>query len=276
MRRPQMLRGFARAIVQRYPAAWRERYEAEVLDLLDSAPVRAFDVGELFRNMLVEQVRAIVDIEQPSEAATKLMRWKAVTVGVAIFLTLSTALLLRWWRPLVEPQLERVMGAAMIFWVALFGIWAVHTWRQRHRPKDERAQFPVWVAMICLPVHLTATTGWLWAGFSLVSAHSPWWLKSLQQLNHSMYLGGPVTAWLLMQIWPGQRLVRLLTEFQLADGAVNGAKAYIESCEEWIAKGVPSPLTDAKVALEQRIVERDAIRERLDKVGTRPRFLQAS
>lgn len=270
-----MLKSLARAIVRRYPAAWRERYEDEVVDLLESAPVRAFDVGELFRNMLVEQVRAIVDIERPSEAAAKLMRWKMVTVGAAIFLTLSTALLLRWWRPLVEPQLERVMGAALVFWVTLFGLWALHTWRQRQRPKDERAQFPVWVAMICLPVHLIATTGWLWAGFSLVSAHSPLWLKSLQQVNHSMYLGGPVTAWLLMQIWPGQRLVRLLTEFQLADGAVEGAKRYIASCEEWIAKGMTSPLADAKVALEQRTLERDVIRERLNKLSAGPKFIQS-
>ena len=272
-----MLRQLARVIVSRYPAAWRERYADEVLDLIDNAPVRVFDVGELFRNMLLEQVRAAVDLERPTEAATKVMRWKFFAVGMTVVVTLSTSLFLRWARPLSAFEVERVTMLALMFWLALLGLWAMHTWRQRRRAKDDRSPFPVWVAIVCLPAHLLATTCWLWAGFIHVSdySYSLQWMKWIQPLNHSLYLGGPVSAWLMMQIWPGQRLVQLLTEFQLADGAVEGAKGYIASCEEWIAKGVPSPLSDAKVALEQRILERDVIRERLDKFSARSRLLQS-
>lgn len=270
-----MLKQFARSIVRRYPAAWRERYEEEVLDLIESAPVRAYDVGELFRNMLVEQVRATVDIERPTEAAGKLMRYKALCLGGFVALTQIAGWTLWWTRSLSDSDSDRLAIYLMSFYGTLAAIWCVHKFLQRRKAVDARSPFPAVIALICLPVHLIGSALWVWVQLSGNSA-VPRWMEITQAIYNSLYFGGPVAAWLMMQIWPGQRLVQLLTEFQMADGAVNVAKAHIASCEEWIAKGVPSPLTDAKAALEQRIVERDAIRERLDKVGTRPRFLQTS
>jgi len=271
-----MLQTLARAIVHRYPAAWRERYADEVTDLIDSAPVRAFDVGELFRNMLVEQVRAVVDTERPSEAAMTVMRYKFAAAAFFFVLTQAGAWLLVWWRPLPESRSDGVLFLALTFWMVLLLVRLGHWWRQRGRLRDDRAPFPVWFAMMCLPLHLLATTGWVWGVLSDVSTYSPAWMQVTQAIYHSLYLGGSIAAWLMMQIWPGQRLVRLLMEFKAADAAVEGAKYYIASCEEWIDKGVMSPLADAQKALEVRIRERDAVRERLNTLNTRARYSQPS
>jgi hypothetical protein len=271
-----MLRHLARAIVHRYPAAWRERYEAEVLDLIDSAPVHAVDVGELFRNMLVEQVRATVDVGRPSEAAARVMRYKVFAVGGFIALNQLAGWSLWWSRDLSERQIEQVSLLALSFYVVLGAIWCVHALRQRGRSSDERSPFPAVIALVCLPLHLIASASWVWAQLASDATYSPRWMQVSQAVYHGLYLSGPIAAWLLMQIWPGQRLVRLLMEFRMADAAVEGARRYIASCEEWIEKGVMSPLADAKNALEQRIRERDAVRERLNAAGPGARLVRSS
>jgi hypothetical protein len=267
-----MLRHLARAIVSRYPAAWRERYADEVLDLLDSAPVRVFDVGELFRNMLVEQVRAAVDLDRPLEAAARVMRYKVLAVSGFIALIQLAGWGLWWTRGLTESEIERVMLGSLSFYALLGLVRCVHAFRQRGRSTEERSPFPAAVALVCLPLHLVASALWVWALLANAAPYSPRWMQVSQAVYHGIYLGGSIAAWLLMQIWPGQRLVRLLMEFKMADAAVHGARHYIASCEEWIDKGVMSPLADAKKSLELRIRERDAVRERLNAVGNPTRF----
>lgn len=263
-----MLKQLARSIVRRYPAAWRERYEEEVLDLLDSAPVRVYDVGELIRNMLVEQVRAMVDIERPSEAAAKVMRYKALCVAAFVALTQAAGWALSWTRTLSDNDRDRLAVYVMSFYGTLAAVWCVHKLRQRGKALDARSPFPAAIALLCLPLHLIGSACWVWGQLSGTSS-APRWLEISQAIYHSLYVGGPIAAWLMMQVWPGQRLVQLLTEFQQADGAVEGAKHYIASCEEWIEKGVMSPLADARKALDERIRERDAIRERLERFRNR-------
>jgi hypothetical protein len=267
-----MLRHLARVIVGRYPAAWRERYEDEVLDLLESAPVRAFDVGELFRNMLVEQVRAAIDLDQPTVAAARVMRYKTfAVVGSVVFIQAAGWAL--WWSiDLAESQVERLIVTAFSFYAALGVMWCVHTLRQRGKATDQRSPFPVVVALVCLPLHFAASTLWVWALLANPQTYSPRWMQILQAVYQGAYLGGPIAAWLLMQVWPGQRLVRLLMEIKMADAAVEGAKHYIASCEEWIDKGVMSPLAEAKQALELRIKERETVRARLNATDRRARF----
>lgn len=262
-----MLKELARAIVNRYPADWRERYADEVLDLIASAPVRPYDVGELFRNMLVEQVRATVDMERPAEAAAKVMRWKAATVGGCVAVIQLAGWLLWWSRGLTEAEGERVMFLALSLYAVLGSFWCAHAFRQKGRASEDRSPFPPTVALVCLPMHLVASACWVWVLLSGTPTYSYRWVDVLRAVYHGLYLGGPLAAWLMMQIWPGQRLVRLLTDFQMAEGAVEGAERYIASCEEWIDKGVESPLADARKALEQRIHEREAVRERLNAFG---------
>lgn len=271
-----MLRHLARAIVTRYPAAWRERYADEVLELIDSAPVRAFDVGELFRNMLVEQVRTAIDLDQPSVAAARVMRYKAFAVGGSVVFIQAAGWGLWWSRDLTESEVERVLFTAFSFYAALGVMWCVHAFRQRGKNTDERSPFPAVIAVVCLPLHFAASALWVWVLLANPQTYSPRWMQVLQAVYQGTYLGGPIAAWLLMQVWPGQRLVRLLMEIKMADAAVDGAKHYIASCEEWIDKGVMSPLTDARAALEQRIRERDAVRGRLNAVHSRARYLHPS
>jgi hypothetical protein len=60
---PDPLARPARALIRRYPKAWRERYELELLDYVDNGPVRWRDVADLARGCLVERARAFVEPE---------------------------------------------------------------------------------------------------------------------------------------------------------------------------------------------------------------------
>jgi hypothetical protein len=51
----------ARAIVRRYPRAWRDRYESELLALVQEVPPRWRDLADLSRGCAVERARALYE-----------------------------------------------------------------------------------------------------------------------------------------------------------------------------------------------------------------------
>ncbi|HXT69617.1 MAG TPA: hypothetical protein VN700_07670 [Vicinamibacterales bacterium] len=53
-----MTRTFALRLLQHYPPAWRERYEAEVCALIDDSGVRVRDLAELIRGRITERLPA--------------------------------------------------------------------------------------------------------------------------------------------------------------------------------------------------------------------------
>lgn len=258
---------FARWIVSKYPLAWRERYEVEVLDLLDRNPPSVVDVGELFRELLVEHVRAAIDIERPQQAATSILRLKAFAVAAGIAATYITGFALWFLFPLVGEELDTVAVWVVVMWsvvaLPLLGHWLY----QRRKPTVDRRPIPAWLAVLLLPFAVVSSGAYVWLRLS-----SGGWNDYFSALYQGAYMSGPLMAWLLMQIWPGQTLVKALTEFHMAENAVQGAHRFIGSCKEWIAKGVPSPLKDAEAALAQRIAERDAALSRLQAVGHRNRI----
>lgn len=60
----------ASALVRRYPLAWRERYEAEVLALLEDSPPGLRDLLELTRGLVVERVKSWVEPGEHPAALT--------------------------------------------------------------------------------------------------------------------------------------------------------------------------------------------------------------
>jgi hypothetical protein len=61
--RPPVQRA-ALAIVRRYPAAWRDRYESEVDGLIEDSSLTWRDVAELVRGMLTERARELVESDE--------------------------------------------------------------------------------------------------------------------------------------------------------------------------------------------------------------------
>lgn len=56
-----MMQNVARAIAHGYPAAWRDRYEVEVLALIDAGAIRLRDVIDLLRGCIRERVLALYE-----------------------------------------------------------------------------------------------------------------------------------------------------------------------------------------------------------------------
>lgn len=56
-----MRKRLAHSIVRRYPQPWRERYEDELLALIEDSPLRLGDILDLARGCVVERARALVE-----------------------------------------------------------------------------------------------------------------------------------------------------------------------------------------------------------------------
>jgi len=264
------MRTVARLIVSWYPRPWRERYEGEVLELIDASPVRLHDVGELVRNMLVEHVRASTDLAEPTRTVTRLLRVKLLAVLAVFVVTGTLGIVLGSWYRVPESIGERVPLVLLAFWLLLAAVWLFHRLKHRALSEDGRPPFPVWIAMVCLPVHLVASVLGIWLLMSDTwSSTRPLFLITLLYDN---FIFASIAGWLLMQIWPGQRLVQALIEFQQAEGAVGAAETWVARCKEWNEKGVPSPSSDAEAALEQRRREYATALERVQAVGYRAGF----
>jgi len=90
-------RRLAQALVRRYPAAWRERYEQEVSGLIDDTSIRFGDLAELLRGLLTERARELVSADdRPMRTAATIGFLKVGFVlaflGSAIGLGLALAL----------------------------------------------------------------------------------------------------------------------------------------------------------------------------------------
>ena len=87
--------GLARALIGRYPRAWRDRYADELLALIEDAPPRWRDLLDLWRGSLTERTRSLIEpaaYPRLSVAAVILARWvllPAAIVGVAFALGLT-------------------------------------------------------------------------------------------------------------------------------------------------------------------------------------------
>lgn len=263
-----MLRRLARAIVDRYPQVWRDRYADEVIDLIESGPVRLYDVGELFHGMLVERVRAAIDVERPSVAMAKLNAYKTMSVIATLVTIQACGWTLRYLWPVYDERLDVALYLILAFYLLLFAFWLTHTLLQRRKAADDRRPFPVWAALVALPLHLAAASVYLWV--ALINANDT--EDYLLAFYHSSYGVSLIAVFLLMHIWPGRRLVNAIVEADGAVNAVRGAEYQIVNCREWIAKGVPSPVADWERELVVRIEKRDVALARFKAMGYRARF----
>ena len=268
-----MTRRLAQALVRRYPAAWRERYEQEVSALIDDTSIRFGDLAELLRGLLTERARELVSADdRPARTAATVVLLKAGFVlafmGSAIGLGLGL-------RQLTGPWSETVRenGAiAVSVWFAVFVIVAI---RARRRPLF--SAFPPYSpdTGALLLVSMFATLVFAVAGQLLSSddqvhrdsfaRYSPW----IQIFLYSNFLTDFCAS-----LWPSRQLLQAFAELQGAESRLKVSQKWVDGCHEMIAQGVPSPLGEAEAQVEDWTRQRDAARERVDALGYRARFRQ--
>ena len=270
-----MIRRLALNLVRRYPAAWRERYEAEVSALIDDSAVRLGDLGELLRGLITERARELMSAADKPKRTAAVLTWMPAAF-MLLFTAAAAALGLALRRvagPWSAPQ-EDVFGAiVVVFLFVIATVQFVATVRHARRPypKPLVAQSPAWVASLLLPVAFVALVLAAWGEALLpwsAASSTLWWLH----LFTRVYLYWMILGHLTASLWPGRELLHALAELEGSEGWLRVNEAWVVSCREWIAKGVPSPLNDALAQVGYWTTERDAARARLHELGYRARF----
>jgi hypothetical protein len=268
-------RRLAQALVCRYPAAWRERYEREVSALIDDTTIRFRDLAELLRGLLTERARELVsaaDRPRRTAAAIGLLKLGFVLafVGSAIGLGLGLRQVTGPWSEAAREAGAMAVAVGLLFFV-IIAISARHRGLFSSFPPYKAGTGAVLlVSLFAGLVFIVAGQLMVWeyrdrSRFAWLSAYSPW----IQLFLYTNFLSD-----LCGSLWPSRRLLQAFAELELAEARLKTNQAWVDGCHEMIAKGVPSPLREAQEQVEHWTRERDAARVRVHALGYRARFRQ--
>jgi hypothetical protein len=272
-----MMNRAAAAIVHRYPGPWRERYEAEVLALIEDSPVRFSDLGELVRGLIVERARALIeDADHPRRTAAILGSVHLVFVALLAVWAWSAGVLLRRAYPLPTP-LEFIGPSVKLLWLITF--WPVALRRLLGRSTGPGAlESPVFsprTGLALLPVAflIMVLVEWTYVPRSsavLISPAFDYWMSVWMNVWFQGISAGILTASLM----PRRRLLQALTQVALLDERIASAQTWVDGCRTMIGLGIASPEEVAQAAADRLRRERDDVMAQLQSLGYRARFRQ--
>jgi hypothetical protein len=262
-----MLRRLARAIVLRHPAPWRERYEAEVLALIEDSPVRPRDLGELVRGLLMERARALIeDADHPTRTARLLGSFQPLFVIVFLTTAWSLGAGLREWageQSTVLSEIGMVVAVACVLATLVMKFVLLRGQRWDHG----RPALPSWAGLMLLPVFFGSIVlcAWgNWAGFT----QGPIWVR----LFIWAFIFGAEIADLSSAFWPGRGMLQAIGRLSWAEAQIKTARQWVEGCHTMIEKGIPSPLAEAQAQVDRFSRDRESALAELQQLGYRARF----
>ena len=252
----------SRWLVGRYPRAWRERYELEVLSLLDDSAPRTRDVLDLAQGLAVERVSATFEPgDRPILMATLLI---AGHLGLAMALPLATAAAgwgaRLWFGDLPRPidSLAYLLHFAI---VTAFVVRIVQTYQANVAAYDRRDPIPplfsprvgmMWIAALLIAAFLGT-----WA--VLFSERHTW----LTAVTYGALLGHQQSWLRWRQVYAGVR------RLAAAARTLQGAMLELDRCERVAAQGLASPLEEARHSVARLSLERHEARVALHAMGYR-------
>jgi hypothetical protein len=257
----------ASALVRRYPLAWRERYEPEVLALLEDSPPGLRDLLELTRGLLVERVKSWVEPGEHPYITFLVFRTSLALMRVlpAVVLAVGAALLGDSIRVQVGPPPEDVENLALAGLLVALGIYyrryfAV-VWRTMGTsPADRDAEwrFTLFPKRWALPL----------AGLFVVCIVVMFWTPPWQNTRTPPFFHW--WRWLSLYIWIGP-IHSLLAGPMQWRAFFSALEAYMATIEGLVLHyTLPGSGPDQRrIQLEAR---RDALRATLDGYGYRARF----
>jgi hypothetical protein len=268
-----MIRRLALGILRRYPVAWRERYEAEVSALIDDSPARLGDLSELLRGLIAERAREFMSADEKPKRTAAVLTWMPAAFMIAFSAAaLATGFALRhltgrW--PAAREEAFAIAVTSILLALVVVHVVALVRHGRRPQPKPPVPQTPTWVAVLLLPCVFAAIAVATWGDALFAGQGSlPWALHAFVRIYTYFLVLKNLTA----SLWPGRDLLRALGELEAAEGHLKTNEAWVQSCREWIGKGVPSPLNDALAQVGRWTIERDAARARLQELGYGARF----
>jgi hypothetical protein len=266
------IRAIAHAIVRRYPAAWRERYEAEVRGLIDDASIQFRDLGELLRGLFAERAREfLTSVDNPRRTATIVGFMAPVAGGVFLIVAWLTGYAMKSVvGPLSDAEQYVGLSLAVVLMIVFFVTWS-RGWKRRDGSAAATPRsLPPDVVVVMLPMLFVqvALFAVILSGEPESPSLIPNWLNRVFQL----FVWASIAGNLLSSLFPGHALLQAFTNVSYAEGQVLSNEKWVEGCREMISKGVPSPLQDALAQVGKWTAERDSARARLKELGYEARF----
>lgn len=227
------MKALARYIVRRHPAAWRRRYEDEVMALIDDRGARIRDIADLARSALAERV---LSWYEPSQhiARFRLISGLVVTafgmLVIAVFFAVGAVPwavgygVLQAWGPFPAPVAEAVAWLPVPLMIAVLACWfrlvRQRKWGTRAvvaTPLDRRL---VWAMLACCGM----------VGFLNGAAVEPSWSM--------VFNSGYLPVMMVLQIfepsdirWPGSDLLDALGRLRATRYALRWARMELTRCE---------------------------------------------
>jgi len=243
----------ARRTIGGYPQPWRERYEAEVLTLLEDSPARLRDVVDLGRGLLVERARALFEPgDRPELTATLVSLAGFARANVIAAPPILAGWAARYW---LEPAPRAVARFAMLMSLGLMGMFVtlrlVMSAIRRRWPSASSA-FPF--------KQRKAFSGWaghIWLGLVIPMAFLMSWSSNhiIQGLG-CLYWFYPVWDRIAARRAWQDEMARAVQQLRAARGEIEwAARMELERCEDLVKQGLPAPLQEARDALAH--LERD-------------------
>lgn len=269
----------ARLIVRWYPRAWRQRYEDEVLALIDAGPVRLGDVCGLLRNGINERVLSFYEPSRHITAYRFISGLALLTYISVLFLAVLTAgaipfgmgyFVQRIAGPLPAVWLDTIAWAYLLALMVLVMPAYVRFFRLQLARMNGTS----------LP-HQAARLRWMiiggYAGLTFLSGLQAdlSFRQSFPPVFHSWFL-----VFILWEFpedfdprWPGRGLFEALGRLRAARHDLRWARMELDRCESLYAGRVPGPELQASRAEMDRLTrdEANAVAE-LDAMGYRARF----
>jgi hypothetical protein len=261
-----VLTWLARLIIGWYPSAWRERYEAEVLDLLEAARVRLRDLKELVQGLVLERWRQLASSpESPRRTAVVLVLFGPVIVLAVVLAATGVGHMLRdafgaW------PETWVDAGEWVMF-VVLFGLIPFE-WRSKSRRRADQRGVVVGATLAALFVLVAGNAWGDLVRFDGSWRQISWTLADIVVLKLFWVAGIGLTHGL----WPDKTIIDAIDRREMAQQQLDMSRAWVEGCHTSAANGLPVPLEEAEAQVARWEAEFRDARAALEAMGYRARF----
>jgi len=252
-------------LIRRYPEPWRDRYEDEMLALLDEAPARVSDLGDLAAGLIVERARALFEPGDRPQLTFFVVTFGRIALGLGLLLVPTTAgLALRY----VFGALPAPFSMAGPI-VLLACLWTLLARLTRIIFDASGRGEPLWTP----PPPFSKRTGDIWLSAVFVGALLEAW-GSASLLPFSLYL------------WPSLFLGRqqlphwhraddmgaAIRELHATGREMTWARMELERCQQLVSSGFAAPLTEAQDAIARITQRRKEAMATLHSMGYRARW----
>jgi len=271
-----MMSRLAASILRRYPAPWRERYEDEVLALMEDSPVRLSDLGELIRGLLVERAKALIE-PGDSPRLSAFVFWSIaalVRVAPSLSLILGAAALAEWARQDLGIPSENVTVAGLtVLLVVMIGFhWRKWKTRAEHKwigPVKHLFPATVRVVMLCA----------LFVGTFMMQVGDEGWEPNSQFLHfvnrwYRLWWCIAIAYPLTSAFWPWKPMLDAFSQYHSAVRELHWAQMEVDRWNTLIKEGVSAEqgMTNAEIARDRIVRRRDEAAAILHGYGYRARF----